>query len=241
MNVYDSDFFMNTTMNGGGGAVARTSGSNTTNIYKNCAFVANAVTNGGNGGGGAIFEYLVANDTFINCTFFTNTTAHTTPDNAPGGAIRANAANTVLSITNCIFWGNSCSGAGQTISESASSATLNLSYSDVNTNAANFSLHAACTKNFGPGIIDVDPLFADATAPYDVHLKSTGGRWNPATSAWVQDAVQSPCIDAGDPASAYALEPANNGGRINLGRYGNTVEASLTSARIPGGTVIVIR
>jgi hypothetical protein len=36
----------------------------------------------------------------------------------------------------------------------------------------------------------------------------------------------SPCIDKGDPASAYADEPPNNGGRINLGADGNTREAS---------------
>ena len=68
-----------------------------------------------------------------------------------------------------------------------------------------------------------DPLFADATSG-DYHLKSAAGRWNGST--WVTDAVTSPCIDAGDPASAYANEPAPNGGRINLGCYGNTVEAS---------------
>lgn len=41
------------------------------------------------------------------------------------------------------------------------------------------------------------------------------------------DDVMSPCIDAGDPASDYSNEPAYNGGRINMGRYGNTSTASL--------------
>lgn len=68
-----------------------------------------------------------------------------------------------------------------------------------------------------------EPLFANA-ANGDYHLKSAAGRWN--GSAWVTDAVSSPAIDAGDPASAYAREPAPNGGRINLGCYGNTAEAS---------------
>jgi len=75
-----------------------------------------------------------------------------------------------------------------------------------------------------------DPLFADATSG-DYHLKSIAGRWN--GSAWVTDDVASPCIDAGDPASAYANEPAPNGGRINLGCYGNTAEASKSAG---GGT-----
>lgn len=35
----------------------------------------------------------------------------------------------------------------------------------------------------------------------------------------------SPCIDAGDPKSDFAKEPDPNGGRIDMGRYGNTSEA----------------
>ena len=38
--------------------------------------------------------------------------------------------------------------------------------------------------------------------------------------------VGSPAIDAGDPASPFNLEPSPNGGRINLGAYGNTSEAA---------------
>ncbi|MHC4676050.1 MAG: M6 family metalloprotease domain-containing protein [Planctomycetota bacterium] len=43
---------------------------------------------------------------------------------------------------------------------------------------------------------------------------------------WLVDDVNSPCIDAGDPGSDYSLEPAPNGGRINMGAYGNTQYAS---------------
>lgn len=68
-----------------------------------------------------------------------------------------------------------------------------------------------------------DPEFAD-TENGDYHLKSIAGRWD--GSKWVTDDVASPCIDTGDPASDYANEPAPNGGRINLGCYGNTAEAS---------------
>lgn len=75
-----------------------------------------------------------------------------------------------------------------------------------------------------------DSLFADATSG-DYHLKSAAGRWNGST--WVTDAVTSPCIDAGDPASAYSNEPTPNGGRINLGCYGNTAEASKSAGGSP--------
>ena len=71
--------------------------------------------------------------------------------------------------------------------------------------------------------IHADPLFADGAAG-DYHLKSQYGRWTGAQ--WVLDAVSSPCIDAGDPASPYANEPEPNGNRIDVGAYGNTAEAS---------------
>lgn len=71
--------------------------------------------------------------------------------------------------------------------------------------------------------IYVDPLFADA-AKHDYHLKSTAGRWS--GKAWVTDSVTSPLIDAGYPLSSFSLEPKPNGNRINIGRYGNTDEAS---------------
>ena len=40
------------------------------------------------------------------------------------------------------------------------------------------------------------------------------------------DEVTSPCIDAGDPMSLIGPEPFPNGGIINMGAYGGTVEAS---------------
>jgi parallel beta-helix repeat protein len=75
------------------------------------------------------------------------------------------------------------------------------------------------------GNISKNPLFEDAAAG-NVHLKSKYGRWAPATKTWVIDTVTSPCIDAGDPKSAHNLEPAPNGGRINMGAYGDTIYAS---------------
>lgn len=73
--------------------------------------------------------------------------------------------------------------------------------------------------------------FADA-ANGDYHLQSTDGRWNGST--WVTtDGVTSNCINAGDPASQFVNEPEDNGGRVNLGRYGNTVEASKSSVSNP--------
>jgi hypothetical protein len=60
----------------------------------------------------------------------------------------------------------------------------------------------------GAGGLAVDPLYANA-ASYDYTLLAA-----------------SPCVNAGDPASAYDAEPAPNGCRVDLGAYGNTAEAT---------------
>ena len=94
----------------------------------------------------------------------------------------------------------------------------------------------------GPGNIDADPGFADPGhwdpngtpdaidddfwVDGDYHLKSQAGRWDAQAKTWVQDSMTSPCIDAGNPASLVGDEPLPNGGRINMGMYGGTVEAS---------------
>ena len=88
--------------------------------------------------------------------------------------------------------------------------------------------------------IYVDPRFADSTGNYvapiegeaginwnDYHLQSQYGRWD--GTEWVTDSVTSSCIDAGHPTSDYSNELSPNGDRINIGRYSNTAEASLST------------
>jgi len=92
------------------------------------------------------------------------------------------------------------------------------------------------------GNIDADPLFAnpgywdpngtptdsndDFWVEGDYHLKSQADRWDQKTQTWGADDVTSPCIDVGDPNSPIGHEPFPNGGRINMGAYGGTAEAS---------------
>ena len=85
-----------------------------------------------------------------------------------------------------------------------------------------------------PGQTDThsNPLFAvdgywdidDEWVEGDYHLKSIAGRWT--GTGWVNDAITSLCIDAGDPTSVYSLETEPNGDRINQGVYGGTIYAS---------------
>ncbi|NEX16038.1 MAG: hypothetical protein C1943_05235 [Halochromatium sp.] len=77
-------------------------------------------------------------------------------------------------------------------------------------------------------LIDIDPLFANLDQD-DFHLRSAAGRWHAMTSQWVTDSDTSPAIDAANPASPYANEPLPSGGRANLGAYGNSLEASLST------------
>jgi len=94
----------------------------------------------------------------------------------------------------------------------------------------------------GRGNMNLDPLFADPgdwlnvadpeQGPRivwnmgDYHLKSQFGRWEPTTRTWVVDAISSPCLDAGDPDDPVGNELEPNGGRINVGAYGGTPQAS---------------
>ncbi|MBN1818141.1 MAG: right-handed parallel beta-helix repeat-containing protein, partial [Sedimentisphaerales bacterium] len=77
----------------------------------------------------------------------------------------------------------------------------------------------------GTGNISADPLFAPVALP-DYHLQSIYGRFDPMTGEWAIDKQHSPCIDAGDPTDSFDKEPLPNGGRINMGAYGNTIQAS---------------
>lgn len=98
-----------------------------------------------------------------------------------------------------------------------------------------------CTARFsciqqgleGQGNIDDDPLFADTTGG-DYHLLSEKGRYVSTYGLWSFDDRTSPCIDAGDPAADASAERMPNGGRINMGAFGGTPEASLSHWPLAG-------
>ena len=136
-----------------------------------------------------------------------------------GDGIQMVSEYVALNISNNIITNNT----GYGINHIA--GNISHSYNDIYGNTLDYY------NNTIPGTGDIygDPLFVDATNN-DFHLKSTGGQWN--GSRWVVDDVTSPCIDAGDPASDYSNEPIPNGGRINMGAYGNTKEASKSPSPI---------
>jgi hypothetical protein len=70
--------------------------------------------------------------------------------------------------------------------------------------------------------LEADPLFVSNA---DLHLQSTAGHFTSA--GWVADLDTSPFLDRGDPAAPFDAEPTPNGGRLDLGAFGDTAEASL--------------
>jgi parallel beta-helix repeat protein len=90
----------------------------------------------------------------------------------------------------------------------------------------------SCVQRGGEGAITADPLFADPQNG-DYHVRSARGRYWPEHDIWVLDKVTSPCVDAGDPNVGTFDEPLPHGGRINIGAYGGTAEASLSPSEQP--------
>ncbi len=123
-----------------------------------------------------------------------------------------------LEVKNSIIWGNAGGGIG-------SSVNVTITYAD----SQDF-----WAPGLGAGNFSADPLFVDPAAG-DYHLASRAGSWH--DGAWTADAQVSPCLDAGDPASDWTAEPKPNRGRVNLGAFGNTPEAS-RSAR---GTIMTVQ
>lgn len=133
-------------------------------------------------------------------------------------------------IQNCIIYHNRSGQVGV-----GTGGTVKIRYSDVEGGAD--GIYDMGSVDWGPGNIDADPCFVRiGNREYhepdwfffegDYHLQSQAGRWEPSSQTWVQDANTSPCIDAGNPNSPIGLEPFPNGGRVNMGAYGGTAEAS---------------
>ena len=179
--------------------------------------------NGGGYGGGLASEYSGSTPMIINCTFSDNEdsgvfsaysgsfpkVADCTFTGNVSGAIRCSWRMAKVSLTNCILWGNE----PNEIILDGDDVLVTASYCDIRGGWA------------GKGNVDIDPSFGDVNNG-DFHLKSETGRYDPNSRTWVTDDVTSPCIDAGDPRTPIGLESFPNGGRINMGAYGGTTQAS---------------
>ncbi len=167
----------------------------------NCLFIEN-VTNSASGG--AIYNTFGSSLTLTNCTFTRNSAYWN------GGSI-SSGNNSNLTLVNCILWNND----PNEIFEDVHSQTI-VRYSNIQGGWE------------GVGNINEDPLFADPNSG-DFHLKSQTGRYDPNSGSWIKDDVTSPCIDTGDPNSDWSSERWPHGERINMGAYGGTRQASMST------------
>ena len=237
---------------------------NSTLTVSNSAFTADRGTGGGNwsaGGRGGSVYVSGGWAVFVNSRFFGNWTTRSSTDDY-GGALYLTTPSAL--IRNCLFWGNDSVRYGDGIHVNAGDVsvanvtvagnggegirraggtvtvkdsilwgnvldavgTMALSYCDVSNANVDVTL-VDC--------LSLDPMFVN-TAAGDYHEKSRAGSWHNGT--WTKDLATSPCIDAGDPGSGFTFEPAPNGSHVNMGAYGNTVEASKSR---PSGTVVLFR
>ena len=200
----------------------------------NCTITGNWAWNGGGlfGCNGAITYCTITGNTawgggglldcdgsITHCTITDNTAFN------GGGLFGCNG-----SITNSIIWNNAAESSGDQL---------------YNSSIPTYSCIQDWTGG-GTGNIITNPMLAnpgywdDNGTPSsewddfwingDYHLKSEYGRWDPNMLQWVTDAVTSPCIDAGDPTYiAWQNELWPHGGRINMGAYGGTPQASMSA------------
>ena len=179
-------------------------------IVENCIFNGNSAATGG-----AIYSMASVVEV-KSCAFYGNQSQR-------GSAVLSVRAHLErpgrTEVSNCILWDE-----GDSEIASLDDSPISVDYSNVYGGRDN--VYDPCgVVVWGMGNLNSDPLFADPNNG-DFHLRSRTGRWYPNSQIWVTDSVTSPCIDAGDPMSPIGFEPFPNGGRINIGAYGGTAEAS---------------
>ncbi len=217
-----------------GGGIASYGDWRTT--LSNCTIIGNMASN--NGGGITCISTM--NLVVRNCTLSGNKAG-----NYGGGIYGSGEGET--HIVNSILWGD-LGEHGNEIALSACWAIVvhgaTVTCSNIQGGRAAAHLEPGCDHQlvWDVGNIDADPCFAspgcwdpnctplDANDDFwvdgDHHLKSHAGRWEPTAQGWVFDNVTSACIDAGDISGPVGRERFPNGGIINMGAYGGTIEAS---------------
>ena len=199
---------------------------------RNCVIAGNIAQHEDYGRGGAIYNHS-SSPIISNCTITGNLAG------TSGGGIYCVYGGSPA-VTNSIFWANLPL---EIYVSTGAPATPVVTYSNIQGGWP------------GESNIDVDPCFADIGywdpngTPQDAnddfwiegdyHLKSQGGRWDANEGRWTKDDVTSLCIDEGNRTSPIGGEPFPNGGIINMGAYGGTVEASKSYFREPVCETIV--
>ncbi len=191
--------------------------------------IANCVIAGNRAESGAGLFLQDSDATVVNCTV---------SDNYGGFEGSAVYCSGDVTIINSIIWKNTPK---QIIAEPQEAVSV--SYSNVRggwPGAGNldddphFAREGSWVLASFPDIV-VFPNNPDATWLLgDYHLASQQGRWEPTEAIWVADDLSSPCIDAGNPQADVKAESISHGGRLNIGAFGGTADASRSPAEVSG-------
>ena len=220
IELKECDFIGNTGGSATYGTVYAT-GCDAKDTVQNCLFLGNRA-DGANAASVRFSPPSMAKvSEVVNCTFAGNANA------TAGGCAGVKGIKGEVDIRNSIFYGN-----GVDFADSAE-CLFDVDYSLLADDTGATYAFANGSSRLGGGMAFGNPLFVAAD---DCHLLSEAGYFDSEGDIHYADSgVCSPAIDAGDPESDFSRESAPNGGCINLGRYGNTEQAS----RTPGATVAV--
>jgi len=217
--IHDND---NLAQYGAGGGISTFSGNDT--LITDNLIIRNRANNTHGYGGGIVCRY---DRTVINnCTICFNQVNH------QGGGIYVDLSSTEsIDINNTILWDNDGDpNSGPQLHFTGGGGTLNFRYSDSMNGMNDVYVYTGCVLNWGPGMIDADPLFAD-TSRDDLHLT-----WD------------SPCRDAGDDSvvtelTDFELDPRSAFGAVDMGadeyyyhlyRMGDVVPGSSIDLKVVG-------
>lgn len=146
-----------------------------------------------------------------------------------GGSIGVRAAQTDVTISNCVLRDMSDSGVSVTsgIAHVINNTIVNNAVAGVASAGIAYARNNIVQGN-GVGLTGViASSYNVVTDGYSVCLPGTGdvngpvAFLDPLTGDYREQPNQ-PSLDGGAPADPFALEPALNGGRINIGAFGNT-------------------
>jgi len=208
-----SDFVISNSLFTGNTAARWSAGvtftSNCTGTVSNCLSASN-VAGGGTGtntagmavGAGAAVD-------FVNCTFALN-------DGGPSAALSVRGP-ALVSVTNCIFWGNTL-GQIALVTVDSAGATLHVNYSDIQDGLDSIDVtDSLSVVHWGTGNIDADPLFAEI-GNGDYHLLDA----SPCIGRGI-DSFQVAGVWVHAPASDVegGSRPAPDGTRPDMGAYEN--------------------
>ncbi len=208
-------------------------------VVENCMIVGNIADDEG---GGVLFDGDRSTQDLIGCTISGNRANI-------GGGFKGKHIRYVT-IENCIIRSNTAAQGPQIDIDGEGNPFIGygdafIEFSDIEGGIDQITQHTI-DLFWGLGNIDIDPEFitagfwdpngtSDDTADDfwvdgDYHLKSEYGRWDPLLERWIFDDVTSLCIDSGHPESDWHDELYPHGKRINMGAFGGTPQASMSSS-----------